>query len=148
MHGSPKPRLAWQRTAARSALGLALLLGIPLASQSPVSPFPPASKSREQFPSTNGPIDQNSNPRDQKRMQLFNAQRQKEIVSETEKLLQLAKELNDEVAGADSEHLSDDQMRKVAEIGKLAKSVKDKMSYSVLGYPSVNTPLTLPPGVE
>ncbi len=142
---SPK---AWRPRAVRWVLVLALLLGIPLAGQSPVSAFPPASKSREQFPNANGPLDQNSNPQNQKRIQFLNAQRQKDIVSDTEKLLKLARELNDEVATADPEHMNDDQVHKVAEIAKLAKSVKDKMSYSLVGYPSVNTPLTLPPGVE
>jgi hypothetical protein len=147
---SPKPALAWRRPSVRATLGLALLLGIPVAGQSPISGFPPTTntKSREQFPNPNGPPDQDSNPRNQKRIQFLNAQRQKDIVSDTEKLLKLARELNDEVAADDSEHLSDDQMRKIAEIGKLAKNVKEKMSYSVSGYPSLNTPLTTPPGLE
>jgi hypothetical protein len=79
-------------------------------------------------------------------MQALNAERQKALVSETEKLVKLAKELNDEVALKDSDRLNEEQVRKVSEIGKLAKSIKDRMSYSLGGYPGLNTPLTIPTG--
>ena len=134
--------------ALRSVLGMALLLGIPLAAQSPQFPTSRNSDVKGQFPDTSGLYDQNPNSPNQKRMQALNAQRQKAIVSDTEKLLQLAKELNDEMAAGDSDQMSEQQMHKVAEIGKLAKSVKDKMSYSLGGYPALNTPLTTAPGVE
>lgn len=75
---------------------------------------------------------------DDKRLRLLNAQRQKSMVSDADKLLKLAKELNDEVASGDSATLTDAQLRKVAEIAKLAKSVKEKMRYSVGGFPSVS----------
>ena len=79
---------------------------------------------------------------------MLNAERQKSLISDADKLLKLAKELNDEVAGSDSSSMSDEELRKVAEIGKLAKSVKEKMSYSMGGYPGLNTPLTTTPGVQ
>ena len=81
-------------------------------------------------------------------MRLLNAERQRSIVSETEKLLKLARELNDEVAESDSSSMTDQQMRKVEEIAKLAKSVKEKMSFSVGGFPNVNTPMTVNPPVQ
>ena len=60
----------------------------------------------------------------------------------------MAKELNDEVAENDSAAMSSEQLRKVEEIGKLASSVKSKMSFSVGGYPSLNAPLTIQPGIQ
>lgn len=144
------PFRAWRRPAMRSVLGLAVLLGIPVAGQSPLPQVPAkdSAKFGQQFPDTSGLYDQNPNSPNQKRMQVLNVQRQKAIVSETEKLLELARELNDDVAASNSERMSDDQMHKVAEIGKLAKSVKDKMSYSLGGYPALNTPLTIAPVVQ
>jgi hypothetical protein len=144
---------AWRpRRGIRSLVGFALLLGIPLAGQSPFQQSPSGnggggwfgqrnSDSSNQFP-------QDPNSPDQKRIRLLNAERQKSLVSDAERLLKLAKELNDEVAGSDSSSMSDEQLRKVAEIGKLAKSVKEKMSYSVGGYPNLNTPLTTTPGIQ
>ena len=43
--------------------------------------------------------------------------------------------MNAELAGEHPESLNPDQLRKVAEIEKLAHSVKDKMSMSVKGIP-------------
>jgi hypothetical protein len=130
-------------------LGLALLLGIPLAGQSGFQQFPSGTgHPSRSYPDTSPPFGQDANSPDQKRMRLLNAERQKQIISETEKLLKLAQELNDEVAASDSSSMNDEQLRKVAEIGKLAKSVKEKMSYSVGGYPRLNTPLTTTPGIQ
>jgi hypothetical protein len=131
-----------------STLGFALLLlGNPLAGQSPF-PAGPSTGGRlgQQFPDSSGPYEQNSP--EQRRLQAINAQRQKALVSDTEKLLKLAKELNDEVASVDSSGMSDDQLRKVTEIAKLAKSVKEKMSYSAGGYPGLPTPLTTAPPIQ
>ena len=133
-----------RRQTVRWALGLALVLGIPVAGQ---SPYPPSTRLGQQYPDSGSPFGQDSNSPEQKRIRMLNAERQKALVSDAEKLLKLAKELNDEVAG-DSGPMSDEELRKVGEIGKLAKSVKEKMSYSVGGYPSLNTPLTTPPGVQ
>lgn len=71
----------------------------------------------------------------EKRLSLMNAQRQKDLVADTNKLLALVKELNEEVASSNSGELSPDQLRKVAEIEKLAHSVRDKMSESVRNAP-------------
>ncbi len=64
---------------------------------------------------------------DQKRIAVLNRLRQKAIVDDTTKLLRLAKELN-----ADSVNMSSaERIHKAAEIEKLAKSVKEKMSYAI-----------------
>lgn len=69
----------------------------------------------------------------QKRMQQLNAAQHKALVSDTDKLLKLASELNAEIGNGNASSLSLDQLRKVAEIEKLAHSVKDKMSQPVKG---------------
>jgi hypothetical protein len=58
----------------------------------------------------------------------LNIERQKQMVSDANKLLQLARELNDEVAAAHTESFSADQLQKIAEIEKLAHSVKERMT--------------------
>jgi hypothetical protein len=71
---------------------------------------------------------------DERRLRALNSARQKSMVSDTEKLLRLATELNAEMAGEKGATLTVAQMRKVAEIEKLARNVKDKMSTSVRGF--------------
>jgi len=134
----------------RSALAVALALGIPVAGLPGNPQFSSSNNGKvgQHYPDATGQYGDDSNSPDKKRIRLLNAERQKALISDTEKLLKLAKELNDEVAGSDSTSLSDAQLRKVAEIGKLAHSVKEKMSYSVGGFPGINTPLTIAPGVQ
>ena len=56
-----------------------------------------------------------------------NVDRQKQLVADTNKLLQLAQELKTEVDRSNKETLSVAVVKKAEEIEKLAKSVKDKM---------------------
>jgi hypothetical protein len=126
-----------------------LLLGILVAGPTPYAQFPsPDARNNQHFPGDTGQYGQESSGPDKKRVQMLNAERQKSLVSDADKLLKLAKELNDEVTQSDSAELSSDQLHKVEEIGKLAKNVKTKMSFSVGGYPSLNGPLTIQPGVQ
>ena len=74
-------------------------------------------------------------------LRALNADRQKSLVSDTNKLLRLVNELNDEIARTNPEALTEAQLRKVAEIEKLARNVKDKMSTSVGGTPAFLPPL-------
>jgi hypothetical protein len=76
----------------------------------------------------------------ERRLQALNGERQKSIVSDTNKLLKLANELDEEIRSGKSASLTVSQLRKVAEIEKLAHSVKDKMSYSVKGPPVLERP--------
>jgi len=69
-----------------------------------------------------------------RRLRALNMERQKEMVSDTNKLLKLARELNAEVAGQRSDALTVDQLRKIAEIEKLARNVKERMA-SAVGQP-------------
>ena len=124
---------------------MALLMGIPMAGQYSQFPSTNSGQNGEIYPDNNGQFGQNSNATDKKRIQLLNAQRQKALVSDTDKLLRLAKELNEEMAGSESTKMTGEQLHKLEEIGKLAKSVKEKMSFSVGGYPSFSRPLTMQP---
>jgi len=63
-----------------------------------------------------------------------NIARQKEMVSDAEKLVQLAGELDAEVRAGGDSPLSATQLNKIAMIQKLAHSVKDKMQFAVLPY--------------
>ena len=147
-----KEPLRW-RSRVRAVLGLALLLGMPVAGQSPFQQqFPAGNTPRlgQHPPDSDSPFGgrQDSSSLDEKRVRLLNAARQKSMVSDADKLLKLAKELNDEVAGGDSATMTDAQLRKVAEIAKLAKNVKEKMSFSVGGFPSVSPSPTVTLGPD
>ncbi len=71
---------------------------------------------------------------------MLNTERQKELVSDTARLLKLAQELNQEVSSSESATMSPDQVRKVSEIGKLARSVRQKMTFGLGGDPLVPEP--------
>jgi hypothetical protein len=78
----------------------------------------------------------------EKRLNALNAERQKSMVSDTEKLYKLAAELNKQIAQSNSGALTPDQMRMVAEIEKLAHNVRDKMTMSLRGpqFPGMDAP--------
>ena len=80
----------------------------------------------------------------EKQLRSLNAQRQKSLVSDAERLLQLATELNAEVSAGNSDSLTPSELRKVAAIEKLARSVKQKMSLAVGGGLDYRDPF-LPP---
>jgi len=56
-----------------------------------------------------------------------NAARQKTIVSDSQRLLKLATELNDEASKSGDARPSAETIKRIDEIAKLAKHVKDKM---------------------
>jgi len=76
----------------------------------------------------------------EKQLRALNAERQKSLVADTNKLLRLVNELNAQVAGAHPDTLNPAQLSKLAQIEKLAHSVKDKMSTSVRGTPAFQPP--------
>jgi hypothetical protein len=81
----------------------------------------------------------------ERRMRQLNAVQHKSMVADTEKLLQLVTELNEEINSTNSNSLTQAQLRKVMEIEKLAHSVKDKMRTSVRGVPDYQDNSPLPP---
>jgi hypothetical protein len=122
---------------------LALLLALPGGAQN---------GSRGSFPQPMGPpgvgaLDDMRNgdsAEDERRLRALNAVRQKSMVSDTVKLLKLAHELQDEVNRTNSESFTPNELQKVAEIEKLARSVKEKMSTSVRGTPVFQPPFRAP----
>jgi hypothetical protein len=144
-------RLAWR------ALLIAVLLAVPCGTSSQqqsqgmggrLSPVP---HDFPQDPSQLSPFtDPNNSAEAEKRLRMINAERQKTMVADTDKLLKLAKELNEEVTHSNSGELSAGQLRKVAEIEKLAHNVRDKMIMSVRGpqFNMENTPPYFPSPVH
>jgi hypothetical protein len=63
----------------------------------------------------------------EKQEKLQNEERQKQLVADTDKLVQLANELHADVSKTDKNVLSVDVIKKADEIEKLAHSVKVKM---------------------
>ena len=93
----------------------------PSGQQQPQSPLSPG------ITDTDGPL----NPQlehDQARMR--NLDRQKQLVADTERLLNLANELKTEVDKSNKDTLSLDVIKKADEIEKLAHTVKEKMKGS------------------
>jgi hypothetical protein len=74
-----------------------------------------------------------------KRIRALNAERHKSMVSDTEKLVKLARQLDAEIASNPSDGLTPEELHKVAEIEKLARNVKAKMAQSFDGGPRVGS---------
>jgi hypothetical protein len=89
-----------------------------------------------------GVFDNEDNAFAKRQMNALNAERQKKLVSDTEKLVKLAQELNTEIATDNRDSLSSDQIRKLSDIEKLAHTVKQKMSETVLNGPSLHDPIS------
>jgi hypothetical protein len=77
---------------------------------------------------------------EEKVLRALNAARQKSMVADGDRLVRLVNELNAEIERTSPDSLSPAQLRKVAEIEKLAHNVKDKMSTSVRGLPAFEQP--------
>ena len=76
---------------------------------------------------TNGPL----NPQlEQEQSRLRNTDRQKQLVTDTQKLLALANQLKADVDKSNKDMLSIDVIKKAEEIEKLAHQVKEKMKGS------------------
>jgi hypothetical protein len=79
-------------------------------------------------PNPNGSLDQPDNPfANEKQIEAFNKERQKQMLSDSAKLLKLATELKSDVDKSGKETLSLDDLRKAEQIEKLARSVREKM---------------------
>jgi len=79
----------------------------------------------------------------ERRIRALNNERQKQIVADTDKLLKLARELNEEVAKANTGTLTPDELHKIADIEKLARNVRQRMTESV-GGPQTTMPPPAP----
>ncbi len=113
------------------ALALAAFLVLPAAAQSPG--MPPGQSGghfghQQPQPESETGIDGRIEAR---RITQLNLLRQKSMVSDADKLLRLAQELDNDAKGSASGLSPTDRMRKAAEIERLAKEVKEKMTYSI-----------------
>jgi hypothetical protein len=124
--------------AALHGLWLALLLALAMPASAQQRPDPSTAppyqqtgvmeqeRALENFP-TNDPVEK------ARQLRAFNAARQKSLVADTNKLVRLAKELEDEVSRANPDSFTPAQLRKMAEIEKLARSVRQKMTTTAPG---------------
>jgi hypothetical protein len=86
-------------------------------------------------------IPQGPTIQDERLLRALNADRQRSMVADANKLLRLAKELNAEIARTNPDSLTLDQLHKMAEIEKLARNVREKMSTSVRATPNFLPPM-------
>lgn len=80
-----------------------------------------------------------------KRLEFLNAQRQKAMVADTNRLVKMASDLNAQINSQQHSQLTSDQVRQLAEIEKLAHSIRDKMSTSIKQPQPFDMPPVLPP---
>lgn len=131
---SPVCRTSWLVVRAGwRPLGFALLLAMPGGAQfGPVQM--PSQQVGGQQPGVSVSGMSDTDPIDEeRRLRALNAERQKSLVSDTNKLLKLARDLDNEVNRTNPDSLTLAELSKVAEIEKLAHRVKEKMSTSVRG---------------
>jgi len=83
-------------------------------------------------------------------MRALNADRHKSMVSDTDKLVKLARQLDEEIASNSSDGLTPEEVQKLVAIEKLAHNVKTKMAQSFGGGPEFRMPLidTRVPGAK
>ncbi len=126
--------------AARSIplLGVALLLGLPCGGQNGSRNDQSISR---QMQTQTSDMDVNlvgdmGDPRyTERRLRQLSIAQHKSMVDDTGKLLKLVTELNAEISSTNPSELTAEELRKVAEIEKLARSVKDKMRTSLKSAP-------------
>jgi hypothetical protein len=62
---------------------------------------------------------------------MMNNDRRKSLVTDSDRLIKLATDLNNQIAHSNAGSLTPDQLRMVAEIEKLAHEVREKMTMTV-----------------
>jgi hypothetical protein len=124
----------WGFIAACLAPCLTLLVAVPAGAQAhpgtpslPTLPSGVPANSREDYD-----IPSNDPAEEARRLRALNVERQKRVVSDANKLLKLTTEFNAEIARANPESLTPAQLRKLAEIEKIAKDLKQNMSATVM----------------
>jgi len=83
-------------------------------------------------------------------MKALNTDRHKTMVSDTEKLVKLARQLDAEIASNPTDAFTPEEAQKLAAIEKLAHNVKTKMAQSFGGGPEFRSPIidTRVPGAK
>lgn len=134
-----RSRMGWGRAVAALVLSAAMACH----SRAQFTPNP-----RIQVPSRPGFGDgSNLDPLSQaKRMKALNADRHKSMVSDTEKLVKLARQLDAEIASNPTDGLTPEEVQKLQAIEKLARNVKTKMAQSFAPGPEFKPPILDIPG--
>ena len=139
-------RYRWSAFAGRSfavmCVALALLVGAVdarPAGQAPIfnPPNPMSQNPRQRSPFDNSELDPQLVER---QLRALNAERQKAMVTDTERILKLAQEINSDIGSGNSSAFTPAELRKIADVEKLARDVKQKMSTSLVGGPSYHDP--------
>jgi hypothetical protein len=91
--------------------------------QAPIAGTPRSHSPMIDFGDT-GPVSED------RRNEALNADRHKSLVSDAAKLLRLAQQLKEEVEASPSQTLTPQEVRRLSDIEKLAKNVKEKMARS------------------
>ena len=128
------------------AFCLALLLALPAGAQNSSSQDERSSSGHMGQLSANSTIEF-SRPdlsMEQHRQRLLNADRQKALVADADKLLKLVSRFNAEIDAANPDSLTPAQLRTLGEIQKLAHSVKTRMGEPLYGTPVFTEPPPLP----
>jgi hypothetical protein len=121
------------------ALGLLAIANRPAIAQQDI---PPGANLRPweppgdiRLPDKNDQMQMQQQQQEQKKTHYaaVNLERQKQIVADTAKLLELANELKEQVDKTDKNTMSLDVIRKADMIEKLAKGVKEKMKLTIGG---------------
>ena len=66
-----------------------------------------------------------------KQIRALNVQRQKQIVTATDRLVKMVADLNAQINSHDPSRLTADEMQQLAEIEKLARTIREKMTTPV-----------------
>jgi hypothetical protein len=129
-----------QRTSPRSAVGLGILAALVAIAIAPAvggeaqqSAQNPLHNSPEivRAPDSNQVNDINKQQTEKQNFEAANAERKKQINSDSAKLLKLATELKEEVDKTDKDTLSVSVIRRADAIEKLAHDLKEKMKLTV-----------------
>jgi len=97
----------------------------------PQNTYPHLPPELNRIPDGNQVNDINAQQNQKQSFEAANTQREKQIVDDSTKLLQLATELKAEVGATHKDTLSLNLIRKAEEIEKLARGIKDKMKLTV-----------------
>jgi hypothetical protein len=117
--------------AAHIMLWMALVLAMCGSAQNRDKPLEPT-QIEQNITNMKTTFDETNPVQVEKQLRLINAERQKSMISDASKLLKLAAELNAEVAAAQhTGSFTREQLKKIGQIEKLARSVKEKMSFCV-----------------
>ncbi len=118
----------WRFRAGYVVVAVALVWGAAAEAQSPGQPYPYPGAPPPR-PGQVGPLDlpRASGPILESQAAARNLERQRRLVADTQRLLQLAIELKSEVDKTNQNILSVDVVKKAEEIERLAKSVKERM---------------------